>query len=234
MVQPLGDGRRGLVHNRIAVRLISADEARRGLLAGALTAEDGLRPAVQRRLRAKECSVPPDLAIEVRCEEDPALTSSQRDYELVASFEGPAAPADTSDSAAEPAPPRSRPKARLVLLEGEGPVREVEITKDVFNIGRIRDVREKDQRPARRNDFYFGEAQMNVSRRHAHIRYYPETGQFRIFDDRSARGTRLFSGGEPIDVPSGRVRGELLRSGDEIYFGSIAVRFEILEHSGEE
>ncbi|HYK89231.1 MAG TPA: FHA domain-containing protein [Acidobacteriota bacterium] len=229
LVQPLGDGRRGLVHNRIVVRLISADPARRGLLAGALAAGEGLKAAARRRLQAKGCSMPADLAIDIRNEENPALTSSQREYELNASIEGGSAAAASPElPLAEPAPPRARPRARLVLLEGDGPVREVEIARDIFNIGRIKEVREKDQRPTRRNDFYFGEAQTSVSRRHAHIRYYPETGEFRIFDDRSARGTRLFSGGEPIDVPSGRGRGEQLHSGDEIYFGSVAVRFEIL------
>ncbi len=227
-MQPLGDGRRGLVHNRIVVRLISADPARRGLLAAALAAGEGLRAAVQRRLEASRCSMPPDLTIDIRDEESPALASAQRDYELDASVEGKAAAAPGAPPA-EATPLRPRPRARLVLLEGDGPVRELEIVRDVFNIGRVKEVREKDQRPARRNDFYFGEAQTSVSRRHAHIRYYPETGEFRIFDDRSARGTRLFSSGEPIDVPSGRGRGEQLHSGDEIYFGSVAVRFEIID-----
>ncbi len=227
-MQPLGDGRRGLVHNKIVVRLISSDPARRRLLAGALAAGEGLRAAVQRRLEADRCSIPLDLTIDIRDEENPSLASTQRDYELETSVEGKPA-ASPGVPPAESVPPRARPRARLILLEGEGPVREVEIVRDVFNIGRVREVREKDQRPARRNDFYFGEAQTSVSRRHAHIRYFPETGEFRIFDDRSARGTRLFSGGEPIDVPSGRGRGEQLRSGDEIYFGSVAVRFEIID-----
>lgn len=232
LAQPLGDGRRGLVHNRIVIRLLSPDPARRGLLEGALTADEGLRPFLLQRMEASGCSVPPDLAIEIRNDAAPALTSSERDYELIASIERKAVAG--AYGAAMPKPPelRQRPGARLLLIEGDGPLRAVEIDRDLFYIGRLKDVREKGHRPARRNHLYFSESDTTVSRQHAHIRYYPETGEFRIFDDRSARGTRIFSSGEPIDVPSGRSRGEQLHSGDEIYFGSVAVRFEITGETG--
>ena len=226
----MGDGRRGLVENRIVVRLLSADPARRALLEGALSADEGLRASVLRRMEAAGHSVPPDLAIEIRNEAAPALTSSEKDYEILAAVEG--RPAAAGAGTAETEPPQAsqpRPRARLVTLEDGAAPREVEVDRDVFNIGRVREVLEKSHRPARRNHLYFDDSHTTVSRRHAHIRYYPETGEFRIFDDRSARGTRVFSGGEPVDVPPGRSRGEQLRSGDEIYFGSVAVRFDILE-----
>jgi FHA domain len=226
----LGDGRRGLLENRIVVRLLSADPARRALLENALSADEGLRAAVLQRMETAGHSVPPDLSIEIRNEAAPALTSAERDYEILAAVEGkPAASASGAAATEAPQPPQPRPRARLVTLEGDDPPREVEIDRDVFNIGRVREVLEKSHRPARRNHLYFAESATTVSRSHAHIRYYPETGEFRIFDDRSARGTRVFSGGEPVDVPPGRSRGEQLRSGDEVYFGSVAVRFEVLE-----
>jgi hypothetical protein len=229
LVEPLGDGRRGLVHNRIAVRLLSADAARRGLLEGALAAEDGLAAAVARRMQAHGHFTPPDLSVQVINDAAPALTSAERDYEIAASVEGKPAFAPAGAPAPPPeAEPRPRPRARLVVIEEDGPGRAVEIDRDVFNVGRLKEVRERSHRPARRNDLYFDESQASISRQHAHIRYYPKTGEFRIFDDQSSRGTRLFSDGRPIDVPPGRSRGEQLHSGDEIYFGSVAVRFEIL------
>lgn len=180
-------------------------------------------------MQASGHSVPPELAIEVSNEETPALTSSQRDYEIVASVaRKPVAGAAAAGMPESPERTRPRPRARLVLLGGDSPVGEVEIDRDVFYIGRLKEVRDRNQRPARRNHLYFRESETSVSRQHAHIRYSPETGEFRIFDDHSARGTRLFSNGEPIDVPAGRSRGEPLHSGDEIYFGSVAARFEIL------
>lgn len=197
LTQPLGDGRRGLVHNRIAVRLISADAARRGLLEAALLADEGLTAAVLRRLQAHGQFAPADLVVEVVNEEAPALSSAERDFEIAARVEGhPAAapaPAAAVTPEAEPERParRPRPRARLVLLEEGGDGRVVEIDRDVFNIGRLKEVRERSHRPARRNHLYFDESAASVSRQHAHIRYYPQTGEFRIFDDQSARGTRL-------------------------------------------
>lgn len=216
------------MENRIVVRLLSADPARRALLEGALSADEGLRSSVLRRMGAAGHSVPPDLAIEIRNEDAPALTSAERDYEILAAAEGKPAAAGAVETE-PPQAPQPRPRARLVTLEESAAPREVEIDRDVFNIGRVREVLEKSHRPARRNHLYFDDSHTTVSRRHAHIRYYPESGEFRIFDDRSARGTRVFSGGEPVDVPPGRSRGEQLRSGDEIYFGSVAVRFDILD-----
>jgi predicted component of type VI protein secretion system len=102
-----------------------------------------------------------------------------------------------------------------------------EISTDVVNIGRFDEVRGRDHRPVRRNHLHFGDAEPSVSRQHAHIRYVADSGEFRIFDDRSARGTRLFSNGEAIDVPPGRSRGARLHSGDEIHFGTVGVRFEM-------
>lgn len=233
LAQPLGDGRRGLVHNRITVRLLSENAERRELICAVLTAEPGLRDAVEARLTATGCRVPADLEIEV-VKDAPAAAGL--DFDIKPSIEGAAAPAApkgaavSAVAAAAPAPARiARPKARLVLIAGTGPMETFEITSDVVNIGRVQEVRGKDHRPLRRNHLYFGDDETTVSRQHARIRWDGEAGEFRLFDERSARGTRLFSNGEPIDVAPGRGRGELLHSGDEIYFGSVGVRFEILD-----
>ncbi len=218
LTQPLGDGRRGLVHNRIEVRLLCADASRRDLLHAVLTADPGLAEAVTGRLQACGCAVPEDLAVEAT--KDSPVASSQADFDIVPSLEKKRSQAAT----AKEEQPLDRPSARLVFIEGN---KEVAIETDVFNVGRVPEVRGKDQRPVRRNHLYFTEQETSVSRQHAHIRYDRASGEFRIFDDRSARGTRLFSSGEPVDVAPGRGRGELLHSGDEVYFGSVGLRFEI-------
>ena len=51
-------------------------------------------------------------------------------------------------------------------------------------------------------------------------------GDYRICDDGSEFGTRVFRDGRPIDVPAGNRRGEKLRPGDEIYLGRACLRFE--------
>ena len=63
-----------------------------------------------------------------------------------------------------------------------------------------------------------------VSRRHAHIRL--EGGEYRICDDESEFGTRVFRDGRAIEVPAGNRRGEKLRPGDEIYLGRACLRFD--------
>ena len=217
LAQPLGDGRRGLVHNRILVRLRPADEARRSVIEGVLAGEEGFSAEVARYLAERGCAVPSGLTVAIEPAE--AVPGAACEYEVVAKRESGRATAARSGE-------RTRPRARLVLLADGS---EIEITRNPFFIGRVAEVREKDHRIVRRNQLAFGEAAASVSRAHAHIRYSPETGQYRIFDDRSARGTRLLADGQPIDVSPGRSRGEQLRSGDEIYFGSVAVRFEIYE-----
>jgi pSer/pThr/pTyr-binding forkhead associated (FHA) protein len=88
-----------------------------------------------------------------------------------------------------------------------------------------------EQRVVRRNDVVFDDgadpANDTVSRRHAHIRL--ENGEYRICDDGSEFGTRVFRDGRSIEVPRGNRRGERLRSGDEIYLGRAVTRFEILD-----
>ena len=81
----------------------------------------------------------------------------------------------------------------------------------------------------RRNDIVFeegaDEANITVSRKHAHI--VREEGEYRIWDDGSEFGTRVFRDGRTIEVPPGNRRGEKLRPGDEIYLGRARLRFEL-------
>ena len=58
----------------------------------------------------------------------------------------------------------------------------------------------------------------------AHIRL--EAGDYRVCDDESEFGTRVFRDGRSIEVPSGNRRGEKLRAGDEIYLGRACLRFD--------
>jgi len=87
-----------------------------------------------------------------------------------------------------------------------------------------------EQRVVRRNDVVFeeeaDEANATVCRAHAHIRYDRASGEYRICDDDSEFGTRIFRDGKPVAVPPGNRRGERLRPGDEIYLGRACVRFE--------
>jgi predicted component of type VI protein secretion system len=66
----------------------------------------------------------------------------------------------------------------------------------------------------------------SVSRSHAHIMWVPESGEYRVCDDRSAQGTSLIRGGRPVPVPPGS-RGTRLQNGDEIVVGQARVKVRI-------
>jgi pSer/pThr/pTyr-binding forkhead associated (FHA) protein len=116
----------------------------------------------------------------------------------------------------------------LTVVRGHAANTEYVLDKPRVNIGRMAELTDSEHRIVRRNDVVFedgaDEANGTVSRSHAHIRC--EHGEYRICDDESEFGTRIFRDGRGIDVPAGNRRGEKLRPGDEIYLGRACVRFD--------
>jgi pSer/pThr/pTyr-binding forkhead associated (FHA) protein len=114
------------------------------------------------------------------------------------------------------------------VVKGKAACDEYVLDKPCTNIGRLSELTDSEQRVVRRNDVVFEEnahqANGTVSRQHAHIRR--EDGQYRLADDGSEFGTRVFRDGRSIEVPPGNRRGERLRPGDEIYLGRACLRFE--------
>ena len=127
LAQPLGDGRRGLVHNRILVRLRSADEARRSMIEGVLAGEEGLAAEVARYFAERGLAVPAGLAVNIE-PADP-VPGAAREYEVVAKRDSGRAPASAAKER-----DKARPPARLVLLADGS---EVAITRNPFFIGRV-------------------------------------------------------------------------------------------------
>jgi len=123
---------------------------------------------------------------------------------------------------------RTAPSAWLAVVRGKSVEPAYTLEKARTNLGRMAELTDADGRVVRRNDVIFeegaDEANATVSRGHAHIRR--EGPEYRICDDGSQYGTRIFRDGRGIDVPPGNRRGERLRSGDEIYLGRACVRFE--------
>jgi pSer/pThr/pTyr-binding forkhead associated (FHA) protein len=116
----------------------------------------------------------------------------------------------------------------VVVVRGKAEHAEYVLDRARTNIGRMRELTDADQRVTRRNDIVFedgaDDANGTVSRRHAHIRL--EDGEYRVCDDGSEFGTRVFRDGRSIEAPAGNRRGERLRAGDEIYVGRACLRFE--------
>lgn len=228
-IETLARGRRIFPYAHVTVTMISPDANRRAMLETAFG--ERLEADVREALATAGCEVPHDFSIEVRSAE-----AGPHPFEIVYAV----APAPRASSEAAPAPPSDEagasplthnapPKpARLVAVKGKTEQPEYELAGRRVNIGRLAELTDSEHRVIRRNTIVFeegaDEASSTVSRKHAHIRF--EEGEYRLCDDESEFGTRVFRDGRQIEVPPGNRRGERLRPGDEIYLGRACLRFE--------
>ncbi|HEY1339004.1 MAG TPA: FHA domain-containing protein [Bryobacteraceae bacterium] len=208
-VQTMARGKRVFPFTRVTVTLASADAARRDLLESAFG--ERLPEDIREALTGIGCELPRAFTVEVRTAENGA-SPFMVEY-------GKDAPAKPREATAV---------ARLVVVRGKTERGEYTLEKARTNIGRLAELTDSEQRVVRRNDIVFeeggDEANATVSRRHAHIKL--DDGEYRICDDGSEFGTRVFRDGRPIEVPAGNRRGERLRTGDEVYLGRGCLRFE--------
>jgi len=206
-IQVAGRGRRIFPYPRVVVTLASPDPDRRALYQAAFG--EKLAGALREALDRANCEVPRGFAVEVRtAEAGEQPVAIEYDYN-------------------RPLPAPTAP-ARLTVVRGKAQEAEYTLDRPRTNIGRMAEVTDAEQRVLRRNDVVFeegaDEANTTVSRKHAHVRH--EAGEYRLCDDSSEFGTRVFRDGRSIDVPPGNRRGEKLRPGDEIYLGRACLRFE--------
>jgi hypothetical protein len=207
-IQVVARGKRIFPYPRLTVTLVSPDNDRRALYQAAFG--DRLAADIREALSGAQCEAPPGLAVEVLTAE-----AGARPFAIEYGSDLPAAA------------PAAAP-ARLTIVRGKAQQPEYLLDRARFNIGRLAEVTDSEERVARRNNIVFDEgadeANATVSRKHAHIKM--EEGVYRICDDGSEYGTRIFREGRSVVVPKGNRRGERLRPGDEIYLGRACVRFE--------
>jgi hypothetical protein len=212
-IETLARGRRMFPFARVVITIVSADANRRAMLETAFG--ERLDADLREALEAAACEFPRDFSLEVRTAEEGAKPFG---------IEYAVAPAKTAQPA-QAGPPQP---ARLIVVKGKTERPEYELRGQRINIGRLAELTDSEHRVIRRNAIVFeegaDEASATVSRKHAHIRF--EEGEYRLCDDESEFGTRVFRDGRPIEVPPGNRRGEKLRSGDEIYLGRACLRFE--------
>jgi hypothetical protein len=209
-VQTVARGRRVFPYGRLTVTLASPDAARRASYQAAFGDGGRLEADVRDVLEGAGCKLPRGFSVKVQTA-DRGDRAFQIDYGV--------------------APLAARQllgRARLLIVKGQTAMPEYSLEKTRTNIGRLAELTDSEERVVRRNDIVFDEggdpANATVSRRHAHIRF--EDGEYRICDDESEYGTRVFRDGRSIEVPPGNRRGERLRPGDEIYLGRACLRFE--------
>lgn len=227
-IQTIQRGQRLFPYNYLRVRLVSPEAERRALFQAAFAQDRRLENDIRESLQGARCALPAGFAVDVETTEE-----GPKGFEIAYSIrEVPAVPAPAAVAApvTEPEPALTPAPGRLVVVRGKAAQENYTIEKSRINIGRMQELTDSQQRIVRRNDIVFEEggddANATVSRAHAHIRFDRASGQYRICDDESEYGTRIFREGRSIEVPAGNRRGERLCAGDEVYVGRACLRFE--------
>jgi hypothetical protein len=235
-VETLAGGQKVFPYSRVIVTLVTADADRRTRWQAALGEGGRLESGIREALQHTGCDMPRGMAVDVRSAEPPAGPKESAAAPFTIEYVVEAPPAVTTEAPAPRLPgPESTPAmatvatvGRLVVVKGKAEPGEYTLERERTNLGRLSELTDSEQRVVRRNDVVFDEGadEVNgtVSRRHAHIRR--EADGYRLCDDESEFGTRVFRNGRSIEVPKGNRRGEKLRPGDEIYLGRACLRFE--------
>jgi hypothetical protein len=245
-VQIIQRGQRLFPYNHLMVRLVSPEAEKRALFQAAFAQEHRLENDIREALQGAGCTVAGGFAVEVETAEEGAkgfeISYAIRDVPVTAVVTTEPAPAAAAVPASEAetvrlavpaaaaAPPAPLAVGRLTVVRGKTEQESYTIEKPRTNIGRMQELTDSQQRIVRRNDIVFEEggddANATVSRAHATIRFDAAARQYRICDDESEYGTRIFREGRSMEVPAGNRRGERLCAGDEIYIGRACLRFE--------
>jgi hypothetical protein len=223
-VQPAGGGRRVLPGDAITVRILAVSEAARPGLDAVLA---DLREAIATRLDELQCEASRDLTVEVTYLPDPPLEwdVEQRLDVIVRRRHSPRAGRRERSGEAVAQPPIT-----ITVLRGESTQPVATFTESVIRIGRSSDPTDERGRP-RFNHVAFLEndnaENRTVTRGHAVVRFVAATGEYRLFDEGSANGTRVVRSGEVIDLSKRDPVGFALRSGDEVQLGKAAIRVSV-------
>jgi hypothetical protein len=230
-IQTVQRGQRLFPYNYLKVRLVSPEPERRALFQAAFAQDRRLENDIRESLQGAGCALPAGFAVDVEAAEE-----GPKGFAIAYAIREAAPVPETAPAAApEPEPALSSSAdfipARLVVVRGKAARESYAVEKSRTNIGRMQELTDSQHRIVRRNDIVFEEggddANATVSRAHAHIRFDRPSGQYRICDDDSEYGTRIFRDGRSIEVPAGNRRGERLCSADEVYVGRACLRFEI-------
>lgn len=223
-IQEAGRGVRVFPFNRIKVVVVAAagDSAARARFAAVAAGPPSLVERVQSRLQSAGCGAA-DLVVEVSYATKPGAAWPSPEFNV--EFARTAAVAATEADA--PSAPR---RLKLTVMTGKAAQRTQVFSGGRIDIGRRSEVLDAKQRVVRTNHVAFEEdghdANRSVSRRHAHLTYYPATGEYRLQDDRSVHGTSVLRAGRTIVVPAGS-HGVRIESGDEIILGQARIRVTI-------
>jgi len=208
-------------YSQIRIILPQGGEQGREVLNRAFVEERPIKNDIIALLRTHRCPSEPTVVVQFASDEQSGETRTFR----IDFLKKPTEARRSDVTAREP-----QPRATLSVLKGAADPMVYNVGKKRTRIGRLKELFDLDGGIARRNDLAFSdnddEVNATVGRAHATIVFDGETQDFRVIDETSRFGTRIFRDDRTISVlPGGR--GIALRDGDEIYFGRACVRFDI-------
>jgi hypothetical protein len=220
-IQSSGRGKRIFPFNRIDVAVLAPSRDARVRIEAVFADEPSLRARIVERLRAAGCGVD-DLTIETAYVARAAKSWENPHFHVAFDRE--------TRAIAQAAPDPKSVRLELTVVRGTADQPAYTFAGERIEIGRCVEVRDSRNRLIRTNHVAFvegsGEVNQSVSRRHAHIAYQADSGDYRLHDDGSAHGTGIVRGGRTIPVPVG-ARGVRLKSGDEIVLGEARLRITL-------
>ena len=212
-------------YTHVRVVVLTSDVARRAAADAVFSQDPGFQARIVRRLLSAGCEVGSRLTAVVEYVDQAPPEWEGRDYHI--EYERAA-----TRSVRKPRSTKIEvPSTELAVVRGEASRRKYTFTAARINIGRLAEVRDRDDRVLRENHVDFADSDRTpnntVSRAHAHIVFDEEKNTFRIHDDGSSHGTSIVRRGATIEVPRSGSRGVTLRHGDELLIGSARLRFQV-------
>jgi hypothetical protein len=218
-------GRTLFPYNRVVILIRGADQQQAGALKGDFLREY-FESEIRQSLAKSQSQHPEGLRVAVDVSSDYPAKGEAWLSVLTTFEEPPAVPA---------APKPADLVGKLIVLEGAASEGELALDKPRTNLGRNLDVY-RTQGLSRRNHLAFAEEDeigSTVSREHAHILRDPESGEYRLFNDRfydRAKGEScsvwIIRAGQSQDVHR-NTRGVRLQDGDEIHLGRAVIQFRL-------
>ena len=232
--EPVGQGRRVLPHNHVSVSVLAGERDDRVRLQAAL---EDLRDAICARLTEIRCQIPPQFEVQLQLLEQPAESwGPEQRLEIKYESRTVVAAAAAQPVQEEAAVRQEPPEIRIEVIRGQTTQPSYAISEATVRIGRTAAPVDNRGRPRRNHVVFLEEGDEHtrtVGRAHASLQYDRDRQEYRLFDDGSHNGTRLIRKGTTVDVLPRDPVGVAVISGDEIEFGTAAIRVEI-GHQGHE
>jgi pSer/pThr/pTyr-binding forkhead associated (FHA) protein len=223
-VQPAGRGRRVFPFNHVVVHVLAPSRSERARFAAVAETPPSLQQRLVDRLESAGCH-PGRIELQV------TYASRAKPDWLAPEYHVAFDRVEIPPAVEPPQPARVEPpRIDLGVVAGSAERRTYTFSGGRIDIGRRAEVLDHRQQLIRRNHIAFTEgesdANRSVSRKHAHIAYSASSGEYRVRDDGSVRGTAVLRHGQTIRVPQG-ARGIRLVSGDEIVLGDARLRVRL-------